>query len=74
MSLDRSSYKFEHGYLVGETASLAYDKADLSRATEVYKFFFPTMVTEAQMQVISPSDKPNEAGVKFAAGPGLNLI
>src|SRR5215475_12955966 len=50
-SLDNSSYKFERGYPVGDTANLAYDKADLSRATEAYKFFFPTMVTEAQRQV-----------------------
>jgi len=73
-SLDNSSYKFERGYPVGETANLAYDNADLSRATEAYKFFFPTMVTEAQMQVISPSDKPNEVGVKFAAGPAHQVF
>jgi hypothetical protein len=69
-ALNNSSYKykFEGGYPSNVTAQLAYDNADLGRAIEAYKFFYPTISTESFMQVISP-DKPNGGGVKFAAGP-----
>ena len=62
-----SPYKFERGYPAPGTAERAYNDTDLGRATEAYKYFFPTVSTEAIIQVVSP-DKPNEGGVKFAAG------
>jgi hypothetical protein len=64
-----SSYEFERGYPTNDTAVLAYDNADLSRAIEAYKFFYPTMINEAEMQVMPASDKPNQAGIKLSAGP-----
>jgi hypothetical protein len=66
---NNSSYKFKSGYPADGTAERAYDDADLSRAIEAYKFFFPTMVNEAMMQAMPPGDKPNQVGIKYAAGP-----
>jgi hypothetical protein len=36
-------YKFEGGYPTPETIQQAYDDADLTRAIEAYKFFFPSV-------------------------------
>jgi hypothetical protein len=69
-----SPYKFEHGYPTATTVELAYNNTDLGRAIEAYKFFYPTMVTEALMQLAPPSDKPNQIGIKFAAGPRHQLL
>ena len=66
-------YRFERGYPAPGTAERAYNDADLGRAIEVYKYFYPTVSVEAIIQVVSP-DKPNEGGVKFAAGPRHQAI
>jgi hypothetical protein len=69
-SSDNSSpYKFERGYPTASTVELAYNNTDLGRAIEAYKFFYPTMVTEAMMQEVPASDKPNQVGVKFVTAP-----
>lgn len=36
-------YKFNGGYPAVDTAQSAYDEADLDRAVDVYKFFYPTV-------------------------------
>jgi hypothetical protein len=36
-------YSFERGFPAGDTAQKAYDDADLSRAIEAYRFFYPTV-------------------------------
>jgi hypothetical protein len=36
-------YTFERGFPVGDTAQKAYDDADLNRAVEAYRFFYPTV-------------------------------
>jgi hypothetical protein len=38
-----SGYEFKGGYPTPETIQKAYDDADLSRAIEAYKFFYPTV-------------------------------
>jgi hypothetical protein len=76
MSSDNSSspYKFERGYPVTGTVELAYNNTDPGRAIEAYKFFYPTMVTEALMQLAPPSDKPNQVGFKFITAPRHELL
>jgi hypothetical protein len=36
-------YSFKNGFPTPETATLAYDAADLNRAIEAYRFFYPTV-------------------------------
>jgi len=36
-------YEFERGFPIGDTAERAYAEADLSRAIEAYRFFYPTV-------------------------------
>jgi hypothetical protein len=38
-----SHYAFAQGFPIGETARQAYDDADLNRAIQAYKFFYPTV-------------------------------
>jgi hypothetical protein len=64
-----SPYKFERGYPAAGTAERGYDAADLRRAIEAYKFFYSTIATEALMQQVPASDKPNQVGVKMATAP-----
>jgi hypothetical protein len=71
---NNSSYKFDRGYPTASTAELAYNNTDLGRAIEAYKFFFPTLIGEAFMQAVSPVARPNEGGVKFAAGPNIEIL
>jgi hypothetical protein len=40
-------YEFKGGYPTPETIQKAYDDADLARAVQVYKFFYPTVSFEA---------------------------
>ncbi len=42
--------QFERGYPTADTAEKAHYAADLRRAIEAYKFFFPTLGSEAVMQ------------------------
>lgn len=69
-----SPYKFELGYPTLDTAERAYNDTDLDRAIEAYKFFYPTVSTEGLMQGISPSDNPNQGGVKMAVGPRQQIL
>jgi hypothetical protein len=66
---DNSSYEFEGGFPTADTVELAYNNTDLGRAIEAYKFFYPTMVNEAMMQVESQSNESNQVGIKLVAGP-----
>ena len=38
-----SEYAFKRGFPTSETIQRAYDDADVSRATEAYRFFYPTV-------------------------------
>src|ERR1700751_3858744 len=40
---DHRRYSFERGFPAGDTAQTAYDDADLNRAGEGYRFFYPTV-------------------------------
>ena len=72
-AVNNSSFEFEGGYPTNATIQLAYDNADLSRAIEAYKFFYPTISVESFIQTASP-DKPNGGGVKLATGPRHQAI
>lgn len=45
-----SDYEFVGGYPTPETVQKAYDDADLNRAIQAYKFFYPTVSTIALSQ------------------------
>ncbi len=69
-----STLQFERGYPVAGTAQEAYDASDLRRAIEAYKFFFPTMGTEAVMQqMLSNNAKVNEIGHVMATWPRIQF-
>lgn len=58
-----SPLQFERGYPSAATAGKAHYASDLRRVIEAYKFFFPTMGTEAVMQqMLSNGAKINEIG------------
>src|SRR5579862_2123488 len=38
-----SSYQFVNGYPTAETVQKAYDDADLNRAIQCYRFFYPSV-------------------------------
>jgi len=68
-SSNHSLYEFNLGYPTAGTIKLAYNNTDLNRAIESYKFFYPTMINEAMMQVMPPGNKSNPVGIKLVAGP-----
>lgn len=68
-----SPYKFERGYPAAGTAERAYNDTDLGRAIEAYKFFYPTVSSEGLLQDFA-TDKPNQGGIKVAAGPRHQLL
>ena len=43
MPLSHNGYDFVHGFPTAETICHAYDAADLNRAIQAYKFFYPTV-------------------------------
>ncbi len=60
---EASGNQFERGFPTAVTAEKAHYAADLRRAIEAYKFFFPTLGTEAVMQqMLSNGAKINEVG------------
>ncbi len=65
-----SPYQFERGFPAAGTAEKAYDAADLRRAIEAYKFFYPTLGTEAVMQqALAAGARVNEVGIVMATSP-----
>lgn len=63
-------YKFERGFPAVGTAEKAYDASDLRRAIEAYKFFYPTVATEAVMQQGRAAGAiVNEVGIVMATSP-----
>ncbi len=65
-----SPLQFERGYPTAVTAEKAHYAIDLRRAIEAYKFFFPTLGSEAVMQqMLSNGAKINEVGHVMATTP-----
>ena len=65
-----STLQFERGFPTADTAEKAHYAADLRRAIEAYKFFFPTLGSEAVMQqMLSNGAKINEVGHVMATSP-----
>ncbi len=62
--------QFERRYPTAVTAEEAHNAADLRRAIEAYKFFFPTLGSEAVMQqMLSNGAVINEVGHVMATTP-----
>ena len=65
-----AQYAFERGFPAAGTADKAYDASDFRRAIEAYKFFYPTVATEAVMQqIVAAGAKVNEVGIVMATSP-----
>jgi hypothetical protein len=43
LAMAANEYEFKGGYPTDETVQYAYKNADLSRAIEAYRFFYPTV-------------------------------
>ena len=69
-----SPLQFERGFPVAGTAEKAHAASDLRRAIEAYKFFYPTMGSEAVMQqMLSNGAKVNEIGHVMAVWPRIQF-
>ncbi len=69
-----SPLQFERGFPVAGTAESSYDASDLRRAIEAYKFFYPTMGSEAVMQqMLTNGAKVNEVGHVMATWPRIQF-
>ena len=66
-----STYTFKQGFPAdAETIKKAQDATDLRRAIEAYKFFFPTVATEAVIQQFKPHGAiPNKVGIIMPQDP-----
>ena len=66
-----ATYEFKRGFPANmETIKRAQDATTLRRAIEAYKFFFPTLATEAVMQQFVPNGAiPNEVGIIMPQDP-----
>ena len=66
-----SEYSFTRGFPANEeTIQQAQDATDLRRAIEAYKFFFPTVATEAVIQQFQPHGSiPNKVGIIMPQDP-----
>ena len=64
-------YEFKRGFPANaETIKQAQDATDLRRAIEAYKFFFPTVATEAVIQQFKPHGSvPNKVGIIMPQDP-----
>jgi len=68
---ETTTYAFERGFPANdETIQAARDATVLRRAIEAYKYFYPTVATEAVMQQFEPfGARPNEVGIIMPQDP-----
>ena len=68
---EESPYTFTRGFPANdETIKKAQDATDQRRAIEAYKFFFPTVATEAVIQQFKPHGAiPNKVGIIMPQDP-----
>ncbi|MEH6592573.1 MAG: DUF1254 domain-containing protein [Halioglobus sp.] len=68
---EESPYTFTRGFPANpETIKKAQDATDLRRAIEAYKFFYPTVATEAVIQQFKPHGAiPNKVGIIMPQDP-----
>jgi hypothetical protein len=70
MKNTQSPYTFERGYPAVGTADRVDDASDLRRAIEAYKFFYPTVATEAlSQQFLAAGAKFNDRSLILLATP-----
>jgi hypothetical protein len=68
---EESTYRFTRGFPADETTiKQALDATELRRAIEAYKFFYPTVATEAVIQQFEPHGAvPNKVGIIMPQDP-----
>ena len=68
---ETTAYAFERGFPANdETIQVARDATVLRRAVEAYRYFYPTVATEAVMQQFEPfGARPNEVGIIMPQDP-----
>ena len=64
-----SGYTFAGGFPTPETVQHCYDDADLSRAIEAYKFFYPTVSFSAGFMALPGGARVNHSAMLLEAGP-----
>jgi len=65
-----TSYAFERGFPVAETAQRVHDEEDFERAVQAYQFFYPTISQEGMFQgTRDVGVQDNTGGLLFACGP-----
>lgn len=70
MNLHADAARFDHGFPVGKTAEQAYDDADLNRAVQAYRFFYPTVSGAAMIEGNLPVGLvPNKVFGTLECGP-----
>ena len=69
MADDVSKYLFEGGYPTPETVQRAYDDADLNRAVQAYRLFFPTVSGLAIFKGNVAAGHDREQGVRDPGNP-----
>ena len=70
-----SPYSFTRGFPANdETIKKAQDATDLRRAIEAYKFYFPTVATEAVIQQFKPHGAIPNMSEKYPDRKGLTNI
>ena len=73
---EESPYHFTRGFPADETTTKqAQDATALRRAIEAYKFFYPTVATEAVIQQFEPHGAiPNKVGIIMPQDPGTAVL
>lgn len=66
--------EFKGGFPTRETTQKAYDDADLSRAIEAYKFFYPTVSFSAGYFALEPVIKTNQSGAIMKGSPKQRVL
>ena len=65
-----TSYAFERGFPVPDTAQRVHDEEDFERAVQAYKFFYPTISQEGIFQGMRDLGlQDNHGALLFACGP-----
>ena len=69
-----NGYEFKGGFPTAETIQKAYDDADLSRAIEAYKFFYPTVSFSAAFMSFESIGVRVNGGAAFMLGSPKQLV
>ena len=70
----QATYEFKGGFPTPETAQEAYDDADLSRAIEAYKVFYPTVSFAAGFRAMASVGIKTNGGAMLLEGSPRQLV